>query len=367
MSATGTPGGPVRPTRAARNARNRRVHRAIVAGVVAALVVAAGGLWLVGRGGGNDASPTNDDTGGQAPPPETRFLALQVKGGPAPLLAVVGVPGEGAPVVMPLAAELTIVVPGQGETSMTGVAALPGDAMRVALSNMIGVWIEHFAVLSLGELAAAIEAEGGVTVTLPSAYPTENGVLGPGEVSLSGAQARAFLAGATDDAAVRWEILLGAVLARPPSLPATGSIETDDARAVTEMLADARGAEVLDVPTVRLTATVIVPVYESLDQLLSDTLGTTPPVPAIVQNGSGEPGVGEAVGIQIIPVGFRVTLSQNAQSFDLATTDIFANGVDHEGDARSAKAALGVGRVRVSQVPSGIGDITIVVGKDFTA
>ena len=30
---------------------------------------------------------------------------------------------------------------------MAGVAALPGDSMRVALSNMSGVWIEHFAVL----------------------------------------------------------------------------------------------------------------------------------------------------------------------------------------------------------------------------
>ncbi|MGZ8631181.1 MAG: LCP family protein [Actinomycetota bacterium] len=367
MSATGTPGGPVRPTRAARNARNRRVHRAVLLGVLAALVVAATGFWLVGRGDGNDAAPSDGQAGGQAPPPEARFLALQVKGGAAPLLAVVGVPGEGTPVVMPLPAELTIVVPGQGETSMRGVAALPGDSMRVSLSNMTGAWIEHFAVLTLGELAAAIEAGGGVTMNLPSAYSTESGVLGPGEVSLSGAQARAFLAGATDDVGVRWEILLGAMLARPPSLPATGSIETDDADAVTETLADARGAEVLDIPTVRLTANVIVPVYETLDQQLSEALGTTPPVPAIVQNGSGEPGVGEAVGVHIIPAGFRVTLSQNAQSFDVATTDIFANGVDHEGDARSAKAALGVGRVRVSQVPSGIGDITVVVGKDFTA
>ena len=90
-------------------------------------------------------------------------------------------------------------------------------------------------------------------------------------------------------------------------------------------------------------------------------------MPTIVQNGSGEPGVGEAVAASIIPAGFRVVLSQNAQSFDVATTNIFANGVDHEADANRAKAALRVGRVRVSQVPSGVGDITIVVGKDFTA
>ena len=68
---------------------------------------------------------------------------------------------------------------------------------------------------------------------------------------------------------------------------------------------------------------------------------------------------------QIIPAGFRITLSQNAQTFDVETT-VFANGVEFEEAAKRAREALGVGRVRVSQVASGIGDITIVVGKDFT-
>ena len=366
MRSTGAPG-PVRATRAERNARNRRVHRAVTLGVVSALAVAAAGLWLVARGDGDGASASDGGTGGHAPPPETRLVALQVEGGPAPLLAVVGVPGEGTPIVMPVPAELTITVPGQGETSTAGVSALPGDSMRVSLSNLTGAWIEHFAVLSLGELAAAIEAGGGVTVILPSAYPTENGALGPGEVTLSGARARAFLAGATDDVAVRWEILLGGMMARPPVVPATGSIETDDAEAVTRTLADARGAEVLDIPTDRVSTNVIVPVYPELDELLTEALGTTAPVPAIVQNGSGEPGVGEFVAVRIIPAGFRIVISQNAQSFDVLKTDILAMGTDREGEARSAKEALGVGRVRVTPVASNVGDITIVVGKDFTA
>jgi hypothetical protein len=62
-----------------------------------------------------------------------------------------------------------------------------------------------------------------------------------------------------------------------------------------------------------------------------------------------------------------VTLSQNAQTFDQATTEVIANGNEYLGAARRAWKALGVGQVQASQVPSGIGDITIVVGKDFTA
>ena len=90
-------------------------------------------------------------------------------------------------------------------------------------------------------------------------------------------------------------------------------------------------------------------------------------MPAIVQNGNGAPGVGEQVGRQIIPAGFRVVISQNAQSFDIPSTDIFANGKQNVGDAQRAREALGIGQVLVSSVPSGVGDITIVVGKDFTA
>ena len=184
---------------------------------------------------------------------------------------------------------------------------------------MSGVWIDHYAVLTLRDLAASIDAAGGLAVTLPAAYPTTGDVLGPGELTMTGAQAKSFLAGSTDDAGVRWEILLGAMLADPPSLVGTGSVETDDADAVNALLADARGAEVLDMPTERVTSTIIVPVYPSLDELLSSRLGTPMPVPSIVQNGSGEPGVGEAVATRIIPAGFRVVLSQNAQTFDVGS------------------------------------------------
>ncbi len=365
MSGPVPSGEPVRPSRVERADRSRRTRRGVVWGVVAGLVVVGIGAFLVTRGDEPSASSTDGQPAGA--PDDPTMLALQVNGGPAPFLAVVGVPTEGTPFLMPLSSELNIVVPGQGETSTAGVAALPGDSMRVALSNMSGVWIEHFAVLTLRDLAAAVDAAGGVTVDLPEAYPTTTDVFGPGEVTMSGAQTRAFLAGATDDAGVRWEILLSAILdgSSPPEVSA--EVEADDVEAVNATLADAEGAEVLDMPTERVTSTIIVPVYPALDELLSGILGTPVPVPVIVQNGSGEPGVGESVAVSILPEAFRTVLSQNAQSFDIARTEVFANGPDHEGEARAVTAALGVGRVRVAAVPSGVGDITIVVGKDFTA
>lgn len=366
MSDVWPPGGPVRPSRVERGARTQVLRRGVAAGVVGIIAVLALGVYFAGRGG-DPPPPPSEASGETRTPVRSMLLALQVTGGPAPLLAVVGVPTDGEPFFMPLSTELTVVVPGQGETSAVGVAALPGgDSMRVALSNMAGVWIDHFAVLSLRDLEEAVDGAGGLAVNLPAAYPTTSDVLGPGEIAMSGGQVKAFLAGATADSGVRWEIVLGAMLADPPELVTSGSAQTDDAEAVNTIVAAARGAEVLDMPTKRVTATIVVPEYPALDELLSESLGSPMPVSTIVQNGSGEPGVGEAVAVRIIPAGFRVVLAQNAPSFDVSRTEVFANGAAHEEEARAIKAALGVGRVRAA-VSSNVGDITIVVGKDFKA
>jgi len=346
----------------------RRTHRGVVVGVVAAIAIVALGVYVVGNGRGDVPPLAGNGSASPSTPARSSLLALQVNGGPAPLLAVIGVPSEGEPFFMPLSTELTVVMPGQGETPAAGVAALPGDSMRVALSNMAGIWIEHFAVLSLRDLGASVDAGGGLAVDLPSGYQTTTEVLGPGELTMSGSQVKAFLAGAADDFGVRWEITLAAMLADPPpELVTSGGVETDDAEAVNAMVTGAAGAEVLDMPTTRVNATLVLPEYPTLDGLLSERLGSSVPVPAIVQNGSGEPGVGEAVAVRIIPAGFRVVLSLNATRFDTVRTDVLANGPDHEQEARTIRKALGIGLVSVSAVPSNVGDITIVVGKDFTA
>jgi hypothetical protein len=121
-------------------------------------------------------------------------------------------------------------------------------------------------------------------------------------------------------------------------------------------------------PIVIAAARVRVPAYEALDALMAERFGVKrTPTPVIVQNGAGTPGLGESVGRLLIPRGFRITLSQNAVSFDHDTTQIIAILRSSVEAARRAQAALGVGEVTVSKVPSGIGDVMIVVGKDFTA
>ncbi len=352
----------VRPTRARRGSR-RRFVRATAVG--AAIILVTGGIWAIASGG--DGAPP--EASGSAPPkgkagPAT-FLSLSVTGGALPYLAVVGGgPEAGA---IPIPADLTIVAPGQGETPVTDIARLPGPSIQVALSNEVGVWNENWLVMNLDGFARMVDRSGGLTVDLPEPVVSSAGVLGPGSIRLKGIQASALMRAKGADPAARWDLMVSALLADPPKLQPSDVVGSSALPSVQATLDAAKGAQILPMPVEDVGASVVVSQQPALDELMTSTWGTTAPTPAIVQNANGAPGVGEAVARAVVPAGFRVALSQNAQSFDQPTTEVIANGDEHVAAARRARQALGIGRVQASQVPSGIGDITIVVGKDFTA
>lgn len=86
-----------------------------------------------------------------------------------------------------------------------------------------------------------------------------------------------------------------------------------------------------------------------------------------IRNGNGRPGAGQRVAQLLIPLGFRVVLTGNADRFDHRETRILIYDDDPEqlAVAEEIQAALGVGRIELSQVPQDIVDVTIVVGQDF--
>jgi hypothetical protein len=351
----------VRGTRARRASRRRFLR---VTAVVAAVVVVTGGIWVVTRDGTAPPPQASGPAPASGKGATPTFLTLSITGGAIPHLAVVGSGPEAA--AIPIPADLSIVVPGQGETPVTEIATLPGPSVQVALSNEVGVWTEDWVVMNLDGFARMVDRSGGLTVDLSEPVVTSAGVLGPGEVKLKGIQAGALMRAKGADPAARWDLMLSALLADPPSLQPSDMVGSSPLPSVQATLDAATGAQILPMP-VQVVGAAAVSQQPALDELMTSTWGTTPPTPAIVQNGNGAPGVGESVARAIIPAGFRVTLSQNAQTFDQATTEVIANGNEYLGAARRAWKALGVGQVQASQVPSGIGDITIVVGKDFTA
>jgi hypothetical protein len=337
--------------------------------VALAALVGLGTVGWYALGGDADAPPPTAGTSAEAEPTAPRFLAFALTGTAQPYLALVGSGGDPPrAAAIPVPPELTVVVPGQGETTATNIAALSPQTIQVALSNEFGVWAGRVAVLDVSQVSAAVDRAGGLTMELDDVFATSAGVLGPGRKTLSGPKVAALLSSKAPDSAERWRAVLGAWLADPPVLTPADLVEGSSPAADTqEALEAAADARVLAMPTQDIAGAATVSAQPALDGLMSSTWGTTPPTPVIVQNGNGTPGVGERVARMIVPAGFRITLSQNAESFDVETTNIIANGAAYATQAQAVRRALGVGRVGQSQVPSGIGDILIIVGKDFPA
>jgi len=352
----------VEGTRAARSQRARRRRTGEIA---AAAVLTVGGIWYAATQAA-DVSQGPGPSGATGAAPGSQLIVLTVTGAPVPIVSVVSAGAEPAFTVLP--PDLQLVVPGQGEATVGDVATLPADSSRVAVSNLMGGWIAHYAELDLGALGTLVDRAGGITVPLPDAVAVGADVLGPGETPMDGPAAVDFLftsppGRVTGRFAQVWTALLG----QPPVVREGDLSATDDVAAVSRTLQRAQGAKVAFVPTSRVEERLTVPAQPEFDRWAEDRFGVPPPLRVIVENGSGAPGVGEAVAAQLLPGGFRVVLSRNAESFDHDRTDVIAEGQEFVEAAKAARRLLGLGKVAVSQVPSGVGDITVIVGKDFEA
>jgi LytR cell envelope-related transcriptional attenuator len=346
--------------------RERERKRRTVELLVTVAIVALGVTYAIGQSGGGASAGGPSSTPTVVGHGTPALLIVEVTGAPKPLLAVVGTRGT-PPAAMGIPQGLTMEIPGAGELATRQVAALPGPSLQVAVSNVVGAWAPHYAITDLTHLVAMVDRAGGLRIQLPGAVTVDGGSFGPGHAKMTGQQVADYLGAPDQNTFTRWEIVLTGLLASPPHLVREDLTDTDDLSGVQETLAAAKGARMETLPVVEAAATLRVPDYPELDRLMAKRFRTRTPDPVIVQNGVGVAALGEQVGRLIIPRGFRVMLSQNAVSFDQQVTQIEALGGSHLGEARRIRAALGVGRIRVSQVASGIGEVQIVVGKDFTA
>ena len=346
---------------AGRAARHRKpIGRWILAG---AAVIAVVILIVVLTGEDDEPATVTRSPGAAEGPDEPTRLAFVLTGGAEPAAAMIGSGGDLAPAAFVLPPALTMVVPGAGELEVRETALLPLEEMRMGLSNGVGAWADEAARIDLDDLIAGL-GEEPLTVNLATAESLGGVAVGPGETELTPQQVRELLVVQSEDPDLRWKAVLTALLADPDRLPAP--TEATDPEAATTVLLGARGAQPRIAPTELVAGTLLVPAQPRFDTAVGESFGTEVPVPVEVRNGSGEPGAGGGVGEAIVPLGFRVVLSGNAESFDVRRTEIVANGVDHQPEAQVIRDALGVGTVRVSQVPSGIADVTIVIGTDLS-
>jgi hypothetical protein len=334
----------------------------LVAGVLIVALICAAAAWAISRG---DDVVDDDATDARAQG-ASDLAVVAVRGTPNALIAVVGVHAERPAAALVLPGDVTIVAPGQGETTVQGVAALEGESIRIAMSNAIGRWAAHLGVTDVAALSAAVDASDGLTVELSEPATIEGSELDAGEHELTGAQVTALLSETGEVASIRWAEVLEALL-ETSVLDAGAFVESDDPSALVELLGRADDAAVEIAPAAPIAETASVLDQPASDELVRHLFGGRPATPIVVQNGNGEPNLGETVAGLLLPEGFRIVLSQNADSFRHRETEIAATADEFADEAEQVRELLGVGRVVVSQVPSGLADITIVVGRDFTA
>ncbi len=68
----------------------------------------------------------------------------------------------------------------------------------------------------------------------------------------------------------------------------------------------------------------------------------------------------------LAPSGYRVVSSQNPETFDTSETQVVAAMTEFLTEAEQVRGPLGLGKVYVGPQPTGIADITIVMGKDYS-
>jgi LytR cell envelope-related transcriptional attenuator/LytR_cpsA_psr family len=350
-----------------RAVRRRHNRRRVLLGAVAVVAVVAL-IALVTRDGGGSKPPV-----AAPPPPGPSSLVWTVEMGARPVTVVVAVPGNGHATALAVPNETEVDLPGGGPLTVGDAArfAVGDPGMLVAaVQAALDRRAEHYLVTDASQLVTLVDLLSGVDVETEVEFTFEGRSFGPGQDHLSGGAVLAYLETALDeDLTGRWEEVLAGLLSASDDEPAwSGLVGTSDALdAARGVLTRAVGGIVLELPTTPSPDGGIEPDGPEVVRLLTDNFGpdATPLVRVIVLNGNGDPGVSARVASLIAPGGFQVIAAQNAPAFDVVQTQVVAANEGFGEAADRVVALLGMGMVYVDPQPTGIADITVVVGKDF--
>jgi hypothetical protein len=325
------------------------------------------GAFFANRSGGSRTGPPIDPS---ELAPST--LAWSVREGTDAFVTVLAVPSEGQSTALVIPGETIVDLPGGGPP-MVGLAASDPGMLIAAVQATLDRPVDHYLVTDERQLSDLVDALGGVSVLTEASFNYLGVDYGPGPVPLSGGAALAYLGEGLDigERTSRWEGVLSALLDSTKD-PArwSGSIgASDEQHFVSVLLGRAQGGQVLELPvepdedgSLRADSKAVAALVASRFPPASRAL-----VRVAILNGNGRPGIGAAIGALLAPAGYRVVAAQNADSFDTPETQVIASGDSFLDAAQQALTILGVGRVYVGPQPTGIVDITIVVGKDYKA
>jgi hypothetical protein len=338
--------------------------------MVAIVVAAVSVGYVSSRHPGTAAAPAATTSTGPTYTGPSHLVLFAVTAEPEPFVALVGSMGAKPPAIVDVPGRLVLTLPGAGSGTVADAAGSSGSLLAASVSNVLGTWVPHEAVTDLAGLARVVDAAGGVRVDLVQPVEVGGQEIGPGPVGMSGPQASAFLTDAVGlPATDRWQALLAGLFRNGLAVGAKDLAAADDPAAVQAVFVAARAPRFRELPATPSEGKLLVPDDPAIRRSLASLFGieTGPPVGVVVLNGSGVPGVGEIVASKLVPGGFRIVASANAQAFDHQVTEIVVTTDQAKAQAQRVRRLLGVGTVVLGAGSSGLADITIVVGRDLTA
>ena len=351
------------PTRRRRILRRRRWGRRVrFLGIVALgfVVGAAGAASVLFFGKEGKDAERGSRVGG--PPPQQDVLAWTVWKETPPGDAFVTILASGGgiePVAVGIPTHTVVSIPGHGLGTVAD-AARTGDAELVSttVQNVLQVGFDAAVATTTAELRGLIDRAGGIDI---------------GSEHLAGREALAYLLKGEEESAelrfLRWQEIVDGLLAALEDRPdALQGVVPDEALPSFVAVASSE-TDVVELPVQDVGAGLARPVADSVAGLVAERFvvagETGREVRLVVLNGNGIPGIGEAVTRALVPAGFRLVSSQNAPAFDVKTTTIVASTEEFLDEARLARELLGVGDVYLGEQPTGVADVSVVIGRDF--
>jgi len=364
-----------------------QVPAAIVALVVALGAIAWVAVGFLGGDGGDDDAGSGASIGSEDAAAATASLVVVTDGFGGVAGVTVLAPaasGEGG-TILHVPPGAMVEVPSFGLASLADAAADGSpELLATSLENLLGVLFRSSVVLDPAGVQRLLEPVGALDVTVDQAVQEAGGsgrievVFPAGTVSLAPADAGRFLAvlgdGTQLDRLVRHQAFWDAYLAALATAGAPSVEEGVDESLVALAAGEVRH-QVLPVEVVSGTSGAD-ELYRVPGDALASLVGRLFPdatpstlsgerIRVQVLNGVGSPGIAQLVSPLLVPAGAQVALSDNADRFDYAVTQVVYYDDARRADAQAVRDALGVGELVKSLSDLDVVDVTVVIGADF--
>jgi len=298
---------------------------------------------------------------------------------------------DGPPMLVVVPQDLLLAVPGFGEYRLVDALAFGGsDLAALSVVNDFGIRIDGVAALPTGSITAGLPGPVGLDLSVPLFVESSDGSVsrvlsaGKSEVTADLVETLLTTAGTGDSfewiqrQGSAWRAVLDAVGESPvvaDRITALGGVDSQLAADLLVTVAADPGVLLATVPVSRAESAsgvdALVPAGDQADDFLRERLGHLLLRPGgrprlEILNGNGRIGTTADIAALLIPAGFRVVRTDNADKFDYQETLVVAQGNHAEAWAREIVELLGRGLLFLEvRAPSGVVDISIIVGLDI--